>query len=83
MALTLGGKVRITRRIRLTAAVLPGLGYGSLTSDDEVGRGVRTTFGTTVGAELGRHIAVNASTQRVYLVGGPTQAGLTLAWRPR
>ncbi len=82
-ALAIGGKLRVTRGIRLTAAVLPGLGFGSLTSEDEVGRGLRTTFGTTFGAELGRHVAVDASTQRIYLAGGPTQMGLAVAWRPR
>ncbi len=82
-AVTLGSSVRLTRGIRLTAAALPGVGVGSVTSEDETGRGARTMLGGMVGGEFGRHVVVDAAAQRITLPGGPTQLGVTVAWQPR
>jgi hypothetical protein len=75
-----GGSVLLRGSSRLALSVIPGMGFGHLSSADETARGTRPVIGGAVSWRSRHGVALNVGAQRVVLSGGPTQFGVNIAW---
>jgi hypothetical protein len=81
--LDVGGSVRVSNSSRLALSLLPGVGYGHLTSVDEVGGGTRPLLGAAVSWIFARGVSIDLGTRRIVIAGGPTQLGAGVSWHRR
>lgn len=82
-AVDLSVGARVPHVGRLTASVLPGYGFGALSSTDLTGQGMRSTFGAALAWETRHGVSVDVGTQRIVYTGAPAQFGGGLSWRFR
>ena len=80
MRVDLGAGIPFLRGTRIMLSVLPGYGWGRLSSVDAASSGLRPLVGMAAAWMIRRGFAVDVGTQRVFLPGGPTQLGAGLSW---
>jgi hypothetical protein len=65
----------------MAVSLMPGVGIGRFSSVDETAYGTRPTLGAALAWSLRSGVVIDMGLQRVYIDGGPTQAGAGLSWR--
>jgi hypothetical protein len=75
-----GGSVLLGGSSRLALSLIPGMGFGHLSSADETAGGARPLIGGAMSWRSRHGVSVNVGAQRVVLAGGPTQFGMSIAW---
>lgn len=82
-ALDLGGSLPVGHSSRFALSVIPGIGYGHLTSVDETGGGTRPVLGAAMSLTFSGGVALDIGARRIVLSGGPTQIGGGVSWHRR
>ncbi|MBI3567655.1 MAG: hypothetical protein HY084_05565 [Gemmatimonadetes bacterium] len=65
---------------RVTLALIPGFGYGEITSADAAEGTVLPMLGGAVAWSVTSRLSINLGLQRVVLQGGPMQIGTAVSW---
>jgi hypothetical protein len=81
-SLDIGGSIPVGSS-RLALSIIPGIGYGHLTSIDETGGGTRPVLGAAISLTFSRRVALDIGARRIVLSGGPTQVGAGVSWHRR
>jgi hypothetical protein len=79
-AVDMGGSVSLRGSSRLALSVIPGVGFGHLTSADETGGDVRPLLGAAISWRSRHGVSLEIGARRVVVTGGPTQFGMSIAW---
>jgi hypothetical protein len=71
----------VGRSSYVCASVVPGMGYGRITSVDVTQSGVLPMIGAAVTWTIGPRFGVDVGMQRIIIGGGPTQIGAAFSWK--